>query len=113
MSIPAFLPYATRWTVLCLECLNYQATERLQDDSGISGSFFCPVVWKRLVASDRVGSREIVMSFTSILFKQRGNYNAEKHFHTCTSGEILPADAQRPFALISLWWLFKPRLSTQ
>lgn len=29
MYIPAFLRYATRWTVLCLERLNYQATERL------------------------------------------------------------------------------------
>ena len=32
---PTFLQYATRWTVLCPERLNYQATERLQDSSGI------------------------------------------------------------------------------
>ncbi len=35
MYIPTFLQYATRWTVLCLERLNYQATERLQDGGGI------------------------------------------------------------------------------
>jgi hypothetical protein len=35
MSIATFPRYATRWTVLCLERLNYQATERLQDRSGI------------------------------------------------------------------------------
>jgi hypothetical protein len=35
MYIPTFPQYVTRWTVLCLERLNYQATKRLQDGSGI------------------------------------------------------------------------------
>src|SRR2546423_394420 len=56
---------------------------------------------------------EFICRLSSVLSEERRTNDAEKHVYTRTRSKILSADAEHPFAFISLRWLFKPRLSTQ